>query len=178
MIPKRPKLWLLFFLCALLAASSPALKISIPFTFFAPFLIISFYHRSLIHSLYYSLAAAIFINLLGNNEQMGATVISYSLASLIVYRQKQFFFDDKVWTLPVMVSLFSLLHTIFSGALLPLFETIAFPSASSLVYQAIRTMAYDLFFTSLCFSLPPRIISSIKICYKEYKIQKEKKLSN
>ncbi|NGX54336.1 MAG: hypothetical protein K1000chlam4_01062 [Chlamydiae bacterium] len=86
--------------------------------FFAPYLIISLYRYPLVDALWRAIGCGIAIDLLSSSPLFGQTALIYCIATLLLHPQRLNFFEDKLSTLPLMTTLFSLLSTIMQALLL------------------------------------------------------------
>lgn len=94
--------------------------------YFSPYLVRSFYQSNRIGVLWRSIGCGIVLDFLSSSSLFGITSLNYALVSCILYGQTRNFFEDKLFTLPLMTFLFSALSTALS-ALLALFFAQGFP---------------------------------------------------
>lgn len=84
---------------------------------FAPFLIITYYKKPLITSLWIALFCGLFLDILSPNSRLGINLVSFTLATTLLHGQQKNFFADTISTLPLMTFFFSVLTTLFSAIL-------------------------------------------------------------
>jgi rod shape-determining protein MreD len=87
-------------------------------TFFAPFFIIAYYKKPLISCLWMAFFCGLIMDIFSPPQRLGTYALNYCMTTLILYSQKQNFFEDSYTTLPVMTFLFALLSTILQTAML------------------------------------------------------------
>jgi rod shape-determining protein MreD len=80
--------------------------------YFAPFLILLFYQKSLPYSLWCAFFCGLMIDLVSVQPPFGFYACNYTLASAIIWYQKRHFFADHLSTLPIMTFLFSFTATL------------------------------------------------------------------
>ncbi len=95
----------------------PAWRLS----FFAPFLVLMFYKKSLAQCLWIAFGCGLFIDLLAPYPRLGILAITYCLTTAVVYRGKSSFFEDGLASLPVMTFLFAGISTAIQVLPLKLF---------------------------------------------------------
>lgn len=108
--------WL--FISSLLMALVPTLlnPLFFPFlklNFFAPYLVILLYKKGKIASLWHALLAGFVLDLLAAATPFGFWTLNYLITLFILSHIKQFFFEDKFMTLPLLTFFFSLFSTLF-----------------------------------------------------------------
>lgn len=87
-------------------------------TYFAPFLVLLYYRRPLSNCLWSSLGCGLLIDLVSTHDRLGIHALAYCLATALLYRQKQHFFQDSLSTLPLMTLFFSFFSSLFSVVLI------------------------------------------------------------
>lgn len=91
-------------------------------TFFAPFLIIQYYKRPLVGSVWFSMVCGVIMDLMASQQWFGMWALNYSLTTLILYRLRHRFFSDSVSTVPLMTAFFGIFSTCIQFFLLLVFE--------------------------------------------------------
>lgn len=129
------KLSLIFFLCLLSSFIIPFMTSFYHFIFFAPFLIICFYQKSLWVSLWLAASVGI-IDDIFSTSIFGLSSFNYVLVSLLLYRIKKHFFEDRASTLSIMTFFFSSL-SIFIKAILEVIFSYSFPMTSHFFFTDI-----------------------------------------
>ncbi|NGX62065.1 MAG: hypothetical protein K940chlam9_01558 [Chlamydiae bacterium] len=133
-----------------------------PLLYFAPYLVVCFYQLSFTHTLFRSLGCGVLVDLFSSNPHFGLHSLVYFLVSAALYHQKQNFFADKLSTVPIMTTFFSLLSTL-------LFLVARFFSSSPLhlSWRGVMTEFFALpllegTYALLVFSLPFCLIHFIR----------------
>lgn len=122
-------------------------------TFLAPPLIIVFYQRPLLQTLWYGIFAGIFVDLLGG-EKLGFHAASYLLTLLAISPMKTIFFPDRLSTLPFLTACFSTLSTAINFLLLK-FLSQGFPFQLSWAFTDLILMPlFDGLYAFFLFTLP------------------------
>jgi rod shape-determining protein MreD len=116
------RLYLAFFTALACAIALPALFPSWKLTFFAPFIIITYYKKPFSACLWLALASGLAMDLLSDQRHLGIHALNYCLTTCILYSQKNNFFEESLSTLPIMTFLFALISTIIQIPLYSLFE--------------------------------------------------------
>lgn len=101
-----------FLSCLLLTILMPVVTPSVRLMYFAPFLILLFYQKSLSYCLWISFFCGFIIDLLSVQPPFGFYACNYTLATAIIYNQKRNFFADHLSTLPIMTFLYSCIATL------------------------------------------------------------------
>lgn len=83
-----------------------------PLTFFAPFLALMCYKRPLNHCLWYALICGLILDLLSARMRLGVHAVNYCVVTWLLNHLKSRFFEDKIFTLPVMTFWFAILSTL------------------------------------------------------------------
>lgn len=122
--------------------------------FFAPYLILCLYKSSMRAILWNSVACGAILDLFSSSPHFGLTAVNYTLTAVLLYPQRLNFFVDKISTLPLMTSFFSLLST-----LLHLLLLLCVGHPRSLHFHMIFTdfiamPIADGLYALLCFTLP------------------------
>lgn len=113
-----------FIVCLLIALTVPLLFPALRLTFFAPFLIICCYRKTLTKCLWLALLCGVIIDLLSSYTRFGLFSLDYCVSLLILYPQRRNFFADSVSTLPIMTFFFAIISTLIMALLLYSIESI------------------------------------------------------
>ncbi len=116
------RLFLAFLAAFASAVILPAWFPSWKLTFFAPFIIITYYKKPFSTCLWLSLLSGVTIDLLSGQRHLGLHAFNYCLTTTVLYSQKNNFFEDSLSTIPIMTFIFALISTIFLLPLYALFE--------------------------------------------------------
>ena len=123
-------------------------------TFFAPFLIITYYKTTFYPSLWISLICGMIIDLLSSYPHLGLHGAAYCATTWCLYSQKRNFFEDRLSTLPLMTAFFSFLSTVFLFILVLIFaQPIPF-SAGLVITDFVFMPACDALYAFVWFTLP------------------------
>lgn len=133
--------------------------------FFAPFLIVTFYKCSLIQSLWLAAGTGLLVDFFSSSF-FGNSACIYTIASYILYRQNRHFFEDKVSTLSLMTTLFSLLASVLQFIFNMLFDLRPLLSFSFLLTDFIIMPLIDGAYAYLFFLLPYQL-------YRKYTMRKQ-----
>ncbi len=114
-----------FLICLTLLLTLPVAFPSLKINFFIPFLIIVFYQKSLISSLWFAFGAGLILDLLSSHTHLGIFGADYLITTLLLYQRKRNFFSDSLSTLPIMTYLFAVTSTLVYLILIMLFENAA-----------------------------------------------------
>lgn len=123
--------------------------------FFAPALIITYYKKNLIQSLWISLLCGLLMDLLSDNERFGLHTLAYCSTTLLLYKQRQHFFADSLSTLPLMTFFFASLSTLILATLLYTFENRAVYSVKWFFIDLLLLPSLDAIYAFSLFILPP-----------------------
>lgn len=149
--------WLAFG-CTLMG---PVVAPSIHLLYFAPYLILTYYKKNRFTALWHALGCGLIIDLLSSSTFFGMTGVNYCLIAMILYGQTRNFFEDKIFTLFLMTTLFALGSTLIAFILaLFLGHKISFSWAwafTELIVMPLCDGAYALLFFSLPFHLTRKI---------------------
>jgi rod shape-determining protein MreD len=129
----------------------PPLSPGVGIFYFAPFLITYFYQNSFLASTWIACGCGLIVDLL-SDQRFGINATVYVLSTCIVYRQKQYFFPDRLLTLPIMVYIFTFVSTFLLGLMGYLERGEGFKLASiDLFYLPLM----DFFYAFILFTVPP-----------------------
>jgi len=102
------KFFPLFASLALLAT----LYCPIPLLYFSPLLVWVSYRAPLTISLWIALGCGLVIDLLGTHTLFPLNALAYCLVTLLIYRLNRHFFEDQLFTLPLLTLIASLTITL------------------------------------------------------------------
>lgn len=118
--------------------------------FFAPYLIIYYYQKSYLSSLWASFACGLFIDIFSADARMGLHGLGYCLTTCLLYRLRVYFFADSWSTLALMTFFFSMIAAGFELALMNIIEHAVGTSwqwvLTDLVYMPAVDALYAFFF--------------------------------
>ncbi len=89
---------------------------------FAPFLAIAYNRTSIISCLWLAVLCGVIIDLLSSQLRFGLHTLNYSLVTVLLYKQRHHFFEDKSLSLSIFTALISSLSTLLQLLLLYAFD--------------------------------------------------------
>lgn len=129
--------------------------------YFAPYLVITYYKKNRFTALWHAFGCGLLIDLFSSSTFFGMTSVNYCLTAMILYGQKRNFFEDKLFTLSLMTSLFAALSTLIAFFLAFFLDhkiSFSWMSAfSELIAMPLCDGAYALLFFSLPFQLTRKL---------------------
>ena len=163
---KRLDLTFLFslFLTLMIPSLFPNIKVS----FFAPFLIMACYKKTLSDCLWLAFLCGLILDLLSSNTRLGIHALNFCFAVMVLYPQKRNFFADSLSTLPIMTYLFSGVSSLFMVLLLYSLEMMNMLSWHWLLTDVILMPAVDACYAFCCFILPALIFGRRRRRGKDY----------
>lgn len=150
----RKRLDFVFYFTLLATLLLPAITPNLRLNFFAPFLVIVFYQKTLPASLWVALCCGLVIDLLSSHSRIGIHALNFCLASWILYGQKRHFFADSLSTLPLMTFFFSVVSALLQVPLLYIFEKQVNTSVAWVLTDLIFMPALDAAYAFALFILP------------------------
>ena len=108
----------LFFLFATLFAAIGTSCLSIPLLAYAPYLAYTLMKHPLKKALWHSLFCGVIMDMLQSTLPFGYSSLGFCLVTLILYRQKWWFFNDKLLSLSFFSALFSFVFSFFQLGIL------------------------------------------------------------
>ncbi len=112
---------LVFWICLTLVLFVPIFVPYARLTYFATFLVISYYQRDFNRSMWLSFGCGVVMDLLTPLPRFGLYALNYCMTTLLLYSKKRHFFEDSLTTLPFMVFFFSIISTLVQVCLLTIF---------------------------------------------------------
>ena len=143
-----------FFIIALIVSFAQTSFISIPFLGFAPYLSACMSQDSLRLLLWRAFFLGLITDLFSTSFFFGSTGIIFMIISALLYKQKGWFFNDKIYTLSILTFCFSfsytsIIHLMFYLQKLPLELSI-----QSIGSEFIFTPLLDALYAFVLFTLP------------------------
>lgn len=157
-----------FILCAICLVIFPAIIPQLRLTYFAPFLIIACYQKSLKACLWLALGVGVLLDLLSSQTRLGLYAFDYCLTIALLYPQRRNFFADSITTLPIMVFLFAFLSTVIMAILLYSVETRNVFSWPWVFTDLICMPLLDALYAFVLFTLPSTIFGRTPRRGKDY----------
>jgi rod shape-determining protein MreD len=121
---------------------------------FAPCLVIIYYQKSYLASLWLSTACGLFLDVLSSHSNLGLYAVSFCLTTAVLYGQQKHFFADSLSTLPLMTFLFSFISTIIQAIMLYVFEAENIFSWAWAATDLLIMPLLDALYAFVCFLLP------------------------
>lgn len=118
----RKRLDIAFFIGLFCTLFIPSSFPSAQLLYFTPFLIILYYKKTFLISLWGSLFCGLIIDLLSSESRLGLYAINYMLATTLIYQLRHNFFPDSVITLPVLTLFFAIVSTILEVIIMIVFD--------------------------------------------------------
>ena len=145
---------------------------------FAPFLILLFYQKDFISSLWISALCGLIVDIFSSNS-FGLFALCYTTGSFFLYKEKRFF-NDKAISLSVFTSIYSLIFSLFTPLLFFIFDKKINLSIKWLLTDVIIMPLFDGLYAFMFFALPILLIKQVKkinfktlwITYKKIIFQK------
>lgn len=122
--------------------------------YFAPLLVICFYHYSFETCLWIALWCGLVLDLLSSGSHLGLYALNFILTVALLYAQKRHFFSDRLSTLPIMTFFFSDLFSLFQLLLFYVFEKGVGISGEFLFRELILVPFWNASFAFFVFELP------------------------
>lgn len=148
------RIWVAFTLTLLLTLFGRIIDSSLNLLFFAPFLVITYYQKSLPTCLGWSMGCGAVLDLLAPYPHFGVYALCFSAATLLLYGRKHRFFVDRLSTLPLMTFFFSILVGIFHLMVVNLFEQRISPSWQWAKGDLLVMPFFDALYAFTLFILP------------------------
>ena len=151
----KVNLSLCFLSSFILSFLTPSIAPYIKIMFFAPFLVITFYQKELISSLWWAFATGLIIDLISFQPPFGFYACNYVITTLILHPQRRNFFADHMTTLPIMTFFFSVVSTILQLIVLQIFANPVMISMRFLLTDVLIMPLVDALFAYVWFELIP-----------------------
>ncbi|WP_068468408.1 rod shape-determining protein MreD [Candidatus Protochlamydia phocaeensis] len=156
------RLLILFIYTFLLAFVLFPLFPSLRLTFFAPFLIISFYRQHKINCLWLAILCGFVLDLFSTQTRIGFYALTYCLTVELLYSSKRHFFEDSLSTIPLMTFFFAILATLLQTVLLYIFGQGLILSWQWAKNDLFWMPLQDALFAGLAFSFPSLLLPSYR----------------
>lgn len=121
---------------------------------FAPCLVIIFYQKPLLTSLWIATVCGLLLDLLSSHSHLGLFSVSFCLTTALLYGQQKHFFADSISTLPLMTFFFSVISTTIQAMMLYAFEGKNVFSWSWATTDLLIMPLLDATYGFICFQLP------------------------
>lgn len=121
---------------------------------FAPCLIIIYYQKSYLKSLWIAALCGTLLDLLSSHTHLGMYAVSFCLTTAVLYGQQRNYFADSLSTLPLMTFYFSVLSTGIQAVMLYAFQNENIFSWSWAATDLLALPILDSTYAYVCFLLP------------------------
>lgn len=159
---KQIPLYFPFALALFFALFGSALFPTLHLMAFSPFLALLYNRCCFFVSLWIASLCGLIVDLLSSEFRLGNHALSYCLSTLMLYRYKKHFFDDKPLALSLFTVLISSIMTIFQLLLIAIFDR-ALPLSGKLFVTDLLLMPIaDALYAFLWFSCPLLLYSHIQ----------------
>ncbi len=153
----------LLFLCSLLLTLfGPILWPSVQVAFFVPFIVIAYYQKPYLTSLWISLLCGVILDVLFPSNRMGLWCMSYTLTTMMLFKYRMHFFGDRQSTLPIMTFLFSLVSTGFYCGVSYFFDKNMGMSFLAMTKELLLIPFENAVYAYLMILLPVSVVKRIK----------------
>ncbi len=140
------------------SAGFPALHLS----FFAPFLALAYYTAPFSKSLWISLGCGVILDLISSEFRFGLMTLTWALTTLLVYKQKKHFFEDKPLALSLFTAVIAAVSTTLELTTIYLFDRGLSISFASACIDTLLMSAVDGLYAFLWFTCPLKLYKYIK----------------
>jgi hypothetical protein len=129
---------------------------------FSPFLALLYNQTTFIKSLWIASLCGLTVDLLCSEFRLGIHALNYCLTTLLLYKQKKHFFEDKALALSLFTAIVSVMSTIWQFFLISVFDH-ALPLSGKLIITDLMIMPLaDAAYAFLWFTCPMMLYSHIK----------------
>ena len=129
---------------------------------FSPFLALLYSRHSFMASLWIASLCGLAIDLLSSEFRFGIHALNYCLTTLVLYRRKRHFFEDKPLALSLFTFFISIVSTILQLLLIALFDRALPLSGKLLITDLLLMPAADALYAFVWFSCPMMLFIYIK----------------
>ena len=136
----------------------PALHLS----FFAPFLALAYYTAPLSRSLWISLGCGVILDLISSEFRFGLLTLTWVVTTLLIYKQKKHFFEDKPLALSLFTAVIAAVSTAVQLTLISCFDRGLPVSFLSSCTDTLLMSAVDGLYAFLWFTCPLKLYKYIK----------------
>ncbi len=154
-------LFIAFLLSCLPAALSPIIFPNLKITYFAPFLVLLFYQRSLLATLWISSLIGLSLDLVSSYSLLGMYAVNYCVTTLLLYHLKRLLFQDQLSTVPLLSFLFGIISTLIEVIILTLSHVTLSLSFGWFISDLIIMPFCDALFAFIGFVLPIFLLSHL-----------------
>lgn len=129
---------------------------------FAPFLALLYNKTSFVKSLWIASLCGVIVDLLCSELRLGVHALNYCGTTLLLYKQKKHFFEDKALALSLFTLIISIISTALQFFLLSIFGQGLPLSAKLLIADFLIMPLADATYAFLWFTCPMRLYAYIK----------------
>lgn len=149
-----PRTSLLFFYTLAPVLVFPILFPDWHLTFFAPFLILCFYRKTFLSSLWIALLSGLIIDILSAGAPLGIHATNYCLVTWLLYKQRLNYFEDSLSTLPILTGFFAITSTLVQVALMSFMDSSIPLSWQWVKSDLIKMPLWDALYALIWFTIP------------------------
>ncbi len=129
---------------------------------FSPFLAILYHNTRFTKSLWIASLCGLIIDLLSSEFRFGVHALNYCLTTLLLYKQKKHFIEDKAIALSLFTVIISVVSTLLQFFLIFIFDR-ALPLSGKLILTDLIIMPVaDAVYAFLWFTCPLKLFAHIK----------------
>ncbi|MBS0604083.1 MAG: mreD [Verrucomicrobia bacterium] len=129
---------------------------------FAPFLALLYNRKSFQTSLWIGSLCGLGLDLLSSEFRLGLHALNYCLTTLLLYKQKRHFFEDKPLALSLFTLLISVVSTVLQLVLISVFDRTLPLSGKLLITDLAIMPVVDALYAFLWFSCPIMFFLHVK----------------
>ncbi len=146
-------LFLLFFYSFSLLLALPLFFSTAKLLYFSPFLVFTFYRCRKIDSLWLALVCGLIVDLLSIQMRFGVHALSYTLTVFLLFDLKNYLFEERWTTLPLMTLLFTFLLNFIQLLVLFYFSSAYSYPLKWMILDLFLASMHNLFYTTMAFSI-------------------------
>lgn len=163
-----------FLLGLLLTLTMPVIAPQWHLTYFAPFLIIAIYQKSLPTCLFLAIICGTILDLLSAYPTFGLHAASYCASLIAIYPQRRNVFADSLTTLPIMTAVFSSISCCLLALLLHFLDVADVFSWSWVATDLIALASVDGALSFILYILPSLVFGKRRRTGNEYFLLRQK----
>ncbi len=159
---KQLSLFIPFTIACFFALFNSALLPQIKFLVFSPFLAILYNRGSFQICLWIACLCGLIIDCFSTDLRLGIHALNYCLVTVVLYKQKHHFFEDKPLAICLFTALISIVSTLIQWILIPLCGQSFTLSKGLMATDLLLMPLIDTAYAFLCFCCPLMLYSHIK----------------
>lgn len=143
-----------FFVALFFTFFGTAFFTQVPFLPFSPFLAVLYYRTSFLTALWIASCSGLLVDFVSSEMVFGKEALNFCCTTLLLYKQKRHFFEDKVFAVCCFTAIVSLFSSSIDFAFFSLFQDPLPLFLSSFFDFLIPTLIINAMYAFCCFSLP------------------------